>query len=84
MKRLHLQRRVGKSELRGLRSSVHGVMGVALLLSLLLGVQVGSVHSQEQPGTRRARPNDSCATGPEATGTGRGLPVSMCRTDVIP
>jgi type IV pilus assembly protein PilP len=32
-------------------------MGVALLSILLLSVQVGSIYSQEQPGTRRARPN---------------------------
>jgi hypothetical protein len=57
MKRLHLQRRVGKSELGELRSLRPWCMGVALLLSLLLSVQVGSIHSQEQPGTRRARPN---------------------------
>ena len=55
MKRLHLQRRVGKSELGELRSL--SPRGLALLLSLLLSVQVGSVHSQEQPGTGRARPN---------------------------
>jgi Tfp pilus assembly protein PilP len=28
-----------------------------LLLSLMLGVSVGGVYSQEKPGTRRARPN---------------------------
>jgi Tfp pilus assembly protein PilP len=57
MKRLHLQRRVGKSELGELRSLSPWGIGVALLLSLLLSVQVGSTHSQEQPGPRRARPN---------------------------
>jgi Tfp pilus assembly protein PilP len=57
MKRLHLQRRVGKSELGELKSLRPWCMGVALLLSLLFSGQVGSLHSQEQPGTRRARPN---------------------------
>ena len=57
MKRLHLQRRVGKSELRALRSRSPRCIGVALLLSLLLSVQVGSIHGQEQAGPRRARPN---------------------------
>ena len=57
MKRLHLQRRVGKSELGELRSLRPWCIGVVLLLSLLLSVQVGSIHSQEQPGIRRARPN---------------------------
>ena len=57
MKRLHLQRRAGKSEMGELRSLRPWCMGVALFLSLLLSVQVGSIHSQEQPGTRRARPN---------------------------
>ncbi len=40
-----------------LRSLSPWCIGVALLLSLLLSVQVGSIHSQEQPGPRRARPN---------------------------
>jgi Tfp pilus assembly protein PilP len=57
MKRLHLQRRVEKSKLGELRSLSPWCIGVALLLSLLLSVQVGSIHSQEQPSTRRARPN---------------------------
>ena len=57
MRRLHLQRRLGKSKLGELRSLSPWCMGVALLLSLLLSVQVGSIHSQEQPGTRRVRPN---------------------------
>ena len=57
MKRLHLQRRVGKSKLWELRSRSPRCIGVALLLSLLLSAQVGSIHSQEQPGPRRARPN---------------------------
>jgi Tfp pilus assembly protein PilP len=56
MKRLHLQRRVGKSERGEMRSLRAWCMGVVLLLSLLLGVQVGGVHSQEKPGTRRVRP----------------------------
>ena len=57
MKRLHLQRRVEKSKLGELRSLNAWCTGVALLLSLLLSVQVESIHSQEQPGIRRARPN---------------------------
>ena len=57
MKRLHLQRRVGKSKPWELRSRSPRCIGVALLLSLLLSAQVGSIHSQEQPGPRRARPN---------------------------
>jgi Tfp pilus assembly protein PilP len=57
MKRLQLQRRVGKSELGELRSLRPWCIGVALLLSLMLSVQVGSIHSQERPGTRRARPS---------------------------
>ena len=57
MKRLHLQRRLGKSELGELMSLSPWCIGVVLLLSLLLSVQVGSIHSQEQLGTRRARPN---------------------------
>ena len=57
MKRLHLQKRLGKSELGALRPFSPCDIGVALLLSLLLTVQVGSIHSQEQSGTERARPN---------------------------
>ena len=57
MKRLHLQRRLGKSELGRLRSLSPWCIGVVMLLSLLLRVQVESIHSQEQPGIRRARPN---------------------------
>jgi type IV pilus assembly protein PilP len=57
MKRLHLQKRVGKSELGDLRSLSPWGLSVALLVSLLLSVQVGSIHSQERPGTRRAQPN---------------------------
>ena len=57
MKWLHLQRRVEKSNPWGLRSRSPRCIGVALLLSLLLSVQGGSLHSQEQPGPRRARPN---------------------------
>jgi len=41
-------------------------MGVALLLSLLLSVQVGSIYSQEQPGTRRARPNTPAPPVPKS------------------
>jgi Tfp pilus assembly protein PilP len=55
MKWLHLQKRVGKSELGELRSLRPWCLGVVLLLSLLLSVQVGSVHSQTQPGTGRER-----------------------------
>jgi Tfp pilus assembly protein PilP len=57
MKRLQLQRRVGKSELGELMSLRPWCIGVVLLLSLILSVQVGSIHSQEKPGTRRARPS---------------------------
>ena len=57
MKQLHLQRRVGKSNLRELRSCSPWCIGVALLLSLLLSAQVGRLHSQEQPGPRQTRPN---------------------------
>ena len=57
MKRLHLQRRLGKSKLGTLRSFSLWDIGIVLLLSLLLTVPVGSIHSQEQPGTGRARPN---------------------------
>lgn len=57
MKWLHLQKRAGKSKLRDLGSRSPRCIGVALLLSLLLSAQVGSLHSQEQSGPRRARPN---------------------------
>lgn len=57
MKRLHLQRRVRKSEVWGPLSLRPWCVGMALLLSLLVGVPVGGVHSQEKPGTRRARPS---------------------------
>jgi Tfp pilus assembly protein PilP len=66
MKRLHLQRRLGKSELGELRSLSLWGIGVALLLSLLLSVQVGSIHSQEQPDTRRARPNTPAPPVPKS------------------
>lgn len=56
MKWLHLQRRVRKSEGRGPRPRHPGCLGMALLLSLMVGMPVGEVHSQEKPGTRRARP----------------------------
>jgi Tfp pilus assembly protein PilP len=55
MKWLHLQKRVGKSELGDLRSLSPWCIGVVLLLSLMLSVQVGSIYSQAQPGTRRER-----------------------------
>ena len=57
MKRLHLQKRLGKSELGELRALRPWCIGVVLLLNLLFSVQVGSIHSQEQPSTRRARTN---------------------------
>jgi Tfp pilus assembly protein PilP len=57
MKWLHLPRRMRKSELGALSSRSLWGIGMALLLSLLLTVQVGSLHSQEPAGTRRARPN---------------------------
>jgi len=66
MKWLHLQRRVGKSKLGEPRSLSPWCMGVALLLSLLLSVQVGSIYSQEQPGTRRARPNTPAPPVPKS------------------
>ncbi len=56
MKWLHLQRRARKSEVWGPRPRHPWCLGVALLLSLMVGVPVGGVHSQEKPGTRRARP----------------------------
>jgi Tfp pilus assembly protein PilP len=56
MKWLHLQRRLEKSEVRGPGPRHPWCLGVALLLSLLLGVLVGGVYSQEQPGARRVRP----------------------------
>ena len=56
MKWLHLHRRVVKSEVRGSRPRKPWCLGVVLLLSLMVGVLVGGVHSQEKPGTRRARP----------------------------
>ena len=74
MKRLHLQRRVGKSELGELRSLSPWGMGMALLLSLLLSVRGEYTQSRTtQPQASAAE--YSCATGPEVTGTGRGLPV---------
>jgi Tfp pilus assembly protein PilP len=57
MKRLHLQRRAEKSKLRDLGARSPRGTGVVLLLSLLLSAQVGSLHSQEQPGPGRARPH---------------------------
>ena len=57
MKWLHLQKRVGKSELGELRSLRPRCLGVVLLLSLLLSVQVGSIHSQAQLDTGRERLN---------------------------
>jgi type IV pilus assembly protein PilP len=66
MKWLNLQKRVGKSELGELKSLKAWCTGVALLLSLLLSVQVGSIHSQEQPGTRRARPNTPAPPVPKS------------------
>jgi type IV pilus assembly protein PilP len=68
MKRLHLQRRVGKSDLGELRSLSPWWIGVVLLLSLLFSVQVGSIHSQEQPSTRRARPNTPAPPVPKPQG----------------
>ena len=66
MKRLHLQRRMGKSKMGEPRSLSPRCIGVALLLSLLLSVQVGSIYSQEQPGTRRARPNTPAPPVPKS------------------
>ncbi len=57
MKWLHLQKRAGNSELGELRSLSPWCLAVVLLLSLLLSVQVGSIHSQIQPGTGRERLN---------------------------
>jgi Tfp pilus assembly protein PilP len=56
VKRLHLQRRVRKSEVRGRRSRHVWCLGLVLLLSLMLGVPVGGVHGQEKPGPKRVRP----------------------------
>ncbi len=56
MKWLQRQRRVGKSEVRWPGPRKPWCLGVVLLLSLLVGVPVGGVHSQEKPGARRARP----------------------------
>ena len=55
MKWPHLQRRLGKNEVRGPGPRHPWCLGVALLLSLLIGVLVGGVYSQEQPGARRGR-----------------------------
>jgi Tfp pilus assembly protein PilP len=66
MKRLHLQRRAEKSELGEFWSLSPWGIGVALLLSLLLSVQVGSTHSQEQPGPRRARSNTPAPPVPKS------------------
>ena len=66
MKRLHLQRRAEKSELGEFWSLSPWGIGVALLLSLLLSVQVGSAHSQEQPGPRRARSNTPAPPVPKS------------------
>ena len=68
MKRLHLQRRVGKSKLGELRSLSPWCIGVVLLLSQLFSVQVGSIYSQEQPSTRRARPNTPAPPVPKPQG----------------
>ena len=56
MKRLHLQRRVGKSKVRGSLPLSPWCVGMVLLLSLLVGVQVGGVYSQKKPGTKREQP----------------------------
>jgi len=56
MKWPHLQRRVGKTEVRGPGPSKPWGLGMVLLLSLMVGVLVGGVHSQGTPGTKRARP----------------------------
>jgi len=59
MKWLLLRRRVQKSERGEPPSRCPGGVGVALLLNLILilSAQVGSIHSQEQPGTVRVRLN---------------------------
>ena len=56
MKWRRMQRRVGKNEVRGRGPRNPWYLGVALLLSLLIGVLVAGVYSQEQPGARRVRP----------------------------
>src|SRR5262245_988692 len=68
MKRLHLQRRVGKSKLGELRSLSPWCIGVVLLLSQLFSVSVGRIYSQEQPSTRRARPNTPAPPVPKPQG----------------
>jgi Tfp pilus assembly protein PilP len=56
MKWLHLQRRLGKSEVREPGPRHPWCLGVTLLLSLLIGGLVGGGSSQEPPGTRGGRP----------------------------
>jgi type IV pilus assembly protein PilP len=56
MKRLHLQRRVAKSDMREPAPISPWYAGVVLLLSLLVGAQVIGVSGQARPGTGRARP----------------------------
>ena len=56
MKWLRLQKRLGKSEVRGLGPSHPWCLRLALLLSLLVAGLVGGVDSQEQPSPRRVRP----------------------------
>ena len=56
MRRLQLQRRLGRSEVRGPVPISPWDAGVALLLSLLVGLLVVGVSGQDTPSTRRARP----------------------------
>ena len=74
MKRLQLPRRVQKSNLGEIKFlSLQGV-GV-VLLSLMLGVRIEGVYSQEKPGTRRARPNAPAPPVQKPAGTAPGLSV---------
>ena len=56
MRRLQLQRRLRKSEVRGSGPSGPWYAGVTLLLSLMVGMLVAGVSGQERPSTRGARP----------------------------
>ena len=59
MRRLQLQRRVLRSEVRGPVPLSPWYAGVALLLSLMVGMLVVGVSGQDKPRTGRARPTAS-------------------------
>lgn len=61
MRRLQLQRRLGRSKVRGSMSISPWYAGVALLLSVMVGMLVVGVSSQERSSPRRARPPASPA-----------------------